>query len=32
LSQRQRDLLADVLVGIANKQERWSAWQLTRTQ
>jgi hypothetical protein len=32
LSQRQRDLLADVLVGIANKQERWSAWQLTQTQ
>ena len=32
LSVRQRDLLAEVLVGIANKQERWSAWQLTRTQ
>ena len=32
LSERQRVLLAEVLVGIANKQERWSAWQLTRTQ
>jgi len=32
LSQRQRDLLADVLVGIANKQERWNAWALTQTR
>ena len=32
LSQRQRDLLVEVLVAIANKQERWNAWALTRTQ